>query len=204
MTIKQEIVLFALFVGIILATASILPMAFAYSTQTHEDGTSCLGQCPVFADEATVTLNDDDNIFYTNDEIQIIRGLVTVYDYTPTDGDINLSITHLSSGEIMLDSKMILRPSGDNHISPFTYIINGIHTQVGEFKVILSSEHIVYETFSFFILHPEMEVPEESPKVPYWVKEIAGWYAEGTISEIEFLDAIKYLVNNKIIDLYSN
>lgn len=37
--------------------------------------------------------------------------------------------------------------------------------------------------------------------VPQWVKNNALWYGEGKISEQEFLDAIRYLLNNKIIFL---
>jgi plastocyanin len=38
-------------------------------------------------------------------------------------------------------------------------------------------------------------------KVPEWVKKTALWYAEGTVSETEFLNAIKFLIENKIIVL---
>lgn len=35
--------------------------------------------------------------------------------------------------------------------------------------------------------------------VPDWVKQTAGWYSDGLVSEKEFLDTIRYLVENKII-----
>ncbi|WP_297594382.1 plastocyanin [Nitrosopumilus sp.] len=35
--------------------------------------------------------------------------------------------------------------------------------------------------------------------VPDWVKQTAGWYSDGLVSEKEFLDAIRFLVENKII-----
>lgn len=37
--------------------------------------------------------------------------------------------------------------------------------------------------------------------VPEWVKNTAKWYAEGKISETEFINAIKFLVENNIIVL---
>ncbi len=37
--------------------------------------------------------------------------------------------------------------------------------------------------------------------VPEWVRNTALWYGEGTISETEFLNAIKFLVENEIIVL---
>lgn len=39
----------------------------------------------------------------------------------------------------------------------------------------------------------------EGQLVPEWVKNTAKWYGEGKISETEFLNAIKFLINNKVI-----
>jgi plastocyanin len=39
----------------------------------------------------------------------------------------------------------------------------------------------------------------EAQLVPDWIKNTAKWYGEGKITETEFLNAIKYLINNKII-----
>lgn len=38
-------------------------------------------------------------------------------------------------------------------------------------------------------------------QVPSWVKNTAKWYGDGLISEIEFLNAIKYLIDNGILNL---
>lgn len=38
-------------------------------------------------------------------------------------------------------------------------------------------------------------------KIPDWVKNIFKWYSEGTISEEEVLNGMKYLVQNKIIEI---
>ncbi len=35
--------------------------------------------------------------------------------------------------------------------------------------------------------------------VPVWVKNISLWFGEGTISEIEFLDAVSFLIKNNIL-----
>lgn len=34
--------------------------------------------------------------------------------------------------------------------------------------------------------------------VPDWIKQTAGWYAEGVVSEKEFLNAIRFLVQENI------
>ena len=39
----------------------------------------------------------------------------------------------------------------------------------------------------------------QSSDVPDWVKNNAKWWSEGKISEQEYLDAIKFLIDNQII-----
>lgn len=43
----------------------------------------------------------------------------------------------------------------------------------------------------------------QAQNVPEWVKNTAKWYGEGLISETEFLNAIKFLIENSIIILDS-
>ena len=40
---------------------------------------------------------------------------------------------------------------------------------------------------------------QEDAQIPDWIKNVAGWWANGEISENEFLDGIEYLINNNII-----
>ena len=35
--------------------------------------------------------------------------------------------------------------------------------------------------------------------VPTWIKNNAGWWGEGLISDTEFVNGIQYLINNGII-----
>lgn len=39
----------------------------------------------------------------------------------------------------------------------------------------------------------------QTPSIPDWIKQTIKWYSEGTVSEQEFLNAIKFLIQNKII-----
>ena len=48
------------------------------------------------------------------------------------------------------------------------------------------------------IYHDDME---EIQKIPDWVKNIFTWYSQDQISEDEVLNAIKFLINQLIIDL---
>ena len=46
-----------------------------------------------------------------------------------------------------------------------------------------------------------VSVVGEESKIPEWVKNIFIWYSQGQISEDEVLNAIKFLVNEGIINL---
>ena len=48
---------------------------------------------------------------------------------------------------------------------------------------------------------PEVVTQESMQKVPSWVRNIFIWYASEQISEDELLNAIKFLVNQEIINL---
>jgi hypothetical protein len=54
----------------------------------------------------------------------------------------------------------------------------------------------------FSLIGSGILVPNSSAQdaqIPNWVKNVAGWWASGVISENEFLTGIEYLINNNII-----
>ena len=55
---------------------------------------------------------------------------------------------------------------------------------------------------SFSLIGSGILVPNSSAQdaqIPNWIKNVAGWWASGVISENEFLTGIEYLINNNII-----
>jgi len=55
---------------------------------------------------------------------------------------------------------------------------------------------------SFSLIGSGILVPNSSAQdaqIPNWIKNVAGWWAVGDISENEFLAGIEYLINNNII-----
>ena len=59
---------------------------------------------------------------------------------------------------------------------------------------------------SFSLIGSGILVPNSSAQdaqIPGWIKNVAGWWASGDISENEFLTGIEYLINNNIISLPS-
>jgi len=45
---------------------------------------------------------------------------------------------------------------------------------------------------------------EEITKVPYWIKNNAGWWAQGSITDEEFINAFEFLVSKRIIKITVN
>jgi len=73
--------------------------------------------------------------------------------------------------------------------------------QIGDSDFTSGIQHLMKEKIINIPDLPEQasEVAEE--KVPDWVKNNAGWWADGSISEEDFLNGIKYLVGKGIIQV---
>ena len=51
------------------------------------------------------------------------------------------------------------------------------------------------------ILVPNSSAQEDT-QVPSWIKNVAGWWANGEIPENQFLDAIGYLIKYSLIRIH--
>jgi len=72
----------------------------------------------------------------------------------------------------------------------------------GVYSVDIGIEGILFQPISKESVSFKMAVGDvESPptKVPSWIKNIFGWYAQDKISEDELLNAIQFLINQKIL-----
>lgn len=63
-------------------------------------------------------------------------------------------------------------------------------------KIIISSVAILSVMLIPFLLYSA-----SAESIPDWIRNTALWYGEGVVSETEFLNAIKFLVENEIITL---
>ena len=45
---------------------------------------------------------------------------------------------------------------------------------------------------------------EAASEIPAWIKNNAGWWADGQIDDASFLNGIEYLINNSILEIQSN
>ena len=46
--------------------------------------------------------------------------------------------------------------------------------------------------------------PDDTPFIPVWVKNNAKWWADGDISDVEFVQAIQYMINHEIVSATGN
>ena len=45
---------------------------------------------------------------------------------------------------------------------------------------------------------------EAASEIPAWIKNNAGWWADGQIDDASFLNGIEYLIDNSILEIQSN
>jgi len=65
--------------------------------------------------------------------------------------------------------------------------------------VIILGFVLLFQTVTFGNFQSSYAQSLENSIVPDWIRNTAGWWAEGQISDREFLDAIKFMVENRII-----
>ena len=72
----------------------------------------------------------------------------------------------------------------------------------GTYDLECTHSSIQFATLSFDIIHGESPQGDKiiKSKVPLWIKNNAGWWADGTIDDSTFLNGLEYLVQNRIID----
>ena len=73
--------------------------------------------------------------------------------------------------------------------------------QIGEADFVNGIQFLIKEKIINIPDLPEQASETAKEKVPDWIKNNAGWWANGLISEDDFVNGIKYLVENGIISV---
>jgi micrococcal nuclease len=76
-------------------------------------------------------------------------------------------------------------------------------TLLGFFALSLFATTWLNQGFAQFTDYNDHDPGVTSATIPSWIKNTAGWWADGNITETEFLRAIEYLIDNKIIKITS-
>jgi len=73
--------------------------------------------------------------------------------------------------------------------------------QIGDDSFVQGIQYLIKEKIIDIPDLPEQASEIAEQKVPDWVKNNAGWWADGVISEDEFVKGSKYLVEKGIISV---
>ncbi len=71
--------------------------------------------------------------------------------------------------------------------------------QIGESDFVGGIQHMINEKIIDIPDLPEQSSSTAEEQVPDWIKNNAGWWADGLISENDFVSGIKWLVENGVI-----
>ncbi|SVD37381.1 uncharacterized protein METZ01_LOCUS390235, partial [marine metagenome] len=64
-------------------------------------------------------------------------------------------------------------------------------------KILISSLTVILMTSAISMVLPSVYAAE----VPDWIKNNAGWWADGTIDDSSFVSGIEWLISNGIIEV---
>jgi len=70
---------------------------------------------------------------------------------------------------------------------------------IGEADFLSGIEYLIVQGVIQIPIIPEDYGAESSPFVPLWIKSTAGWWAEGLVSDSEFVNGLQYLISQGII-----
>ncbi len=139
-----------------------------------------------------------DKINYKQGENLIISGWVSYNDESTSD--VLLRITATNPSEIKIfDQYTTSNIDGTFSIEiPIT-----TDAEVGIYSIQVTSQcreiHREICTHQYESIFIDVESISNQNKIPNWIKNIFEWYAADQVSEDELLDAIKYLINEKIL-----
>ena len=70
---------------------------------------------------------------------------------------------------------------------------------IGESDFLSGIEYLIIQGVIQIPIIPVENESESSAFVPSWIKDTAGWWAEGLVSDSEFLNGFQYLIRQGII-----
>ena len=185
---------------------------------------------PAFAIEYDLNYyHDDDDSDENSEYSQIVStsdgtlyvGIYTTPKIPNTEEPTKLKISFLKPGteriQLHIDYRVSITKNGDYvfgptislHTSPGTITIplqfseNGSHTIHIEVDGILF-QRIPLETATFTMnvgqAEPEV-VPTAETSIPGWIKNNAGWWADGQIDDGSFVSGLQWLISNGIMKI---
>ena len=147
-------------------------------------------------------------------EINPIRGNTSKYQITlenPMDrGSVYVDVYGIDAKQFSSKNKenthsaqaVDMRGSGDFFIKDITFHYLSSSFAVGETTINVANGCHLFQT-SIIIRDENWNESEIISGVPAWVKNNAGWWADGTIDDDAFIQAIQFLIKEEIISIDS-
>ncbi|MCV0431710.1 MAG: hypothetical protein K5781_09075 [Nitrosopumilus sp.] len=131
-----------------------------------------------------------DTIFLDPDFIELIITMDTT-----SDGSVEITIPRS-----LLDSKF------DTLDDVFFVLVDGFETDYAEIKSTSDSRTLVIPFFSgdsvIDIIGTDALNPfYTEPEIPSWIKNNAGWWADGQIDDDAFIQGIQYMISEEIMNI---
>jgi len=138
----------------------------------------------------------------------LVRYSIFVYGIGLEQEQPDVSKSGFAIVEIQIDENPLLEKLNDDIIST-TKIPNWIKNNAGWWADGQIDDNSFINGIQFLIKEKIMDIPDlpeqssktTEEKVPDWIKNNAGWWADGVISEDEFVNGIKYLIEKGIISV---
>ncbi len=122
-----------------------------------------------------------------------------VYVFGPT------SLIHSTTGSVSIPIMIVEGQLHDVVIEVHEIMFQSIPTEITSFSIMTGSENIQSQFTSKNTLKINLALnrdPSPEPKViPEWIKNNAGWWANGQIDDIAFTQGIQYLIKEKIVHI---
>ena len=153
-----------------------------------------IGSVPVESFDVNYTIENGnlETIYLDPDFVELI-----IMMDTASDGTVEITIPRS-----LLDAKF------DTLDDMFFVLVDGFETDYVEIDSAFDSRTIIIPFFAgdsiIDIIGTDSLNPfSEEPQIPSWIKNNAGWWAEGQIDDMAFVQGIQYLINNGIMNIPS-
>jgi len=162
-----------------------------------------------FSDAIITVKMEGDSVFYLDSPNQIIRAIVKIQNYTASDGQYFVKITHMSSQKVLKDFVVNPRSFGEDlWTAKLSYPIQesdikiGDQTFFGEYQIKVTAE-LAWQTgsTSFFIFDSKTIDVSSKNIIPDWIKNNAKWWVSGLIDDETFVQGIQFLIKEEIIQI---
>ena len=100
---------------------------------------------------------------------------------------------------VIKDGDYVFGPIRLTHTSPGYVTIPIQFSENGSHKIEVEIEGILFQPLPLEIATLTMNIGQAEATIPDWIKNNAGWWAEGQIDDSSFLQGIQYLIKEGIM-----